>query len=289
LGDSIVVVGGEGLWSCHIHTDDVGGAIEAGIDAGRPRRIQVTDLAEQVQEERWVREAGADGAGSPGGPPPGARTAVVAVATGEGVQRIFRSLGVDRIVAGGQSMNPSTSQILDAVEQASAPEVVVLPNNDNISAVASQAADLSPKRVEVVPTRGIAEGLAALMEYDPFAPAADNARAMAAASGRVVAGEVTRAQRSSRCWLGPIAEGDWIALSPRGIEAVDKELVGAVCSLLERLVGEGHELVTLIEGEGASRADTRRVTEWLSENRPGVEAEVHYGGQPLYAYLVSVE
>jgi dihydroxyacetone kinase-like predicted kinase len=213
----------------------------------------------------------------------------VAVATGEGVQRIFRSLGVDRIVAGGQSMNPSTSQILDAVEQASAPEVVVLPNNDNISAVASQAADLSPKRVEVVPTRGIAEGLAALMEYDPFAPAADNARARAAASGRVVAGEVTRAQRSSRCWLGPIAEGDWIALSPRGIEAVDKELVGAVCSLLERLVGEGHELVTLIEGEGASRADTRRVTEWLSENRPGVEAEVHYGGQPLYAYLVSVE
>lgn len=288
IGDSIVVVGGDGIWNCHIHTDDIGASIEAALDCGRPRNIRVTDLLEQVEEERWVREAAAappevEAAAEP------VPTAVVAVATGEGLRRIFRSLGVQHIVAGGQSMNPSTAQILEAVEQAAADEVVILPNNKNIIPVAEQVAPLTRKPVRVVRTTGIAQGFAALLEYDPYASAEDNAEAMGAAATRVVSGEVTRAVRDSSYDGGPINEGDWLGLSSKSIEVVAPSLADAATGLLDKLVTEDHEIVTVIEGEGATPAATRRITEWLSEHRPDVSAEVHHGGQPLYPYLFSVE
>jgi DAK2 domain fusion protein YloV len=291
IGDSIVVVGGEGLWNCHIHTNDVGAAIEAALDAGRPRNIRVTDLVEQMEEERWVRE-GAVAVGSadkeePTGPP--SRTAVVAVANGEGVGRIFRSLGVHHLVAGGQSMNPSTAQILEVVESVPSSEVVLLPNNDNIRPVAMQVCELASKTVRVVPTSGIVEGFAALLEFDPEAGAQDNASAMAASARRVVAGEVTQAVRDATGPVGPIRAGDWMGLSRDGVEVVGESLGEAACGLLGKLLRDDHELVTLIEGEGARVADTRRVTEWLGEHRPDIAVEVHRGGQPLYPYLLSIE
>src|SRR5687767_5117274 len=180
IGDSIVVVGGDGIWNCHIHTDDIGAAIEAALDCGRPRNIRVTDLMEQVEEERWVREAEATVAPEAGHEP--VTTAVVAVATGDGIRRIYYSLGVQGIVAGGQSMNPSTAQLLEAVEAAPADEVVILPNNKNIIPVAEQVDELTTKTVRVVPTTGITEGFAALMAYDPEAEVDDNADGMAAAA-----------------------------------------------------------------------------------------------------------
>ena len=288
IGDSIVVVGGGGLWNCHIHTDDVGAAVEAALDCGRPRNIRVTDLLDQVDEERWVREA-ADLPAEPEPPAEPVPTAVVAVATGDGVGRIFTSLGVHRIVAGGQSMNPSTAQILEAVEAAPADEVVVLPNNRNIIPVAEQVNGLTEKRVEVVPTTGIAEGFAALLEYDPEAPGDENAKAMAAAAGRVVSGEVTRAVRDSVSDAGPIRAGDWLGLSSARIEVVAPTLAEAVTGLLGHLLGGRHEIVTVIEGDGATAAATRRITEWVAEHRPDVSCEVHHGGQPLYPYLLSIE
>ena len=286
IGDSIVVVGGDGVWNCHIHTDDIGSAIEAALDCGRPRDIRVTDLAEQIEEERWVREAPAEGPDAPREPVP---TAVVAVATGDGIRRIFRSLGVQGIVAGGQSMNPSTAQILEAVEAAPADQVIVLPNNKNIIPVAEQVAPLTAKEVRVVATTGIAEGFAALLEYDPQADADANAEAMAGSARRVISGEVTRAVRDSTCAAGPIAAGDFLGLTRDGICAIDSTLSGAATGLLDQLVGPEHELVTIIEGDGSSAGETRRVTEWLAEYRPGVGVEVHHGGQPLYPYLLSVE
>jgi DAK2 domain fusion protein YloV len=286
IGDSIVVVGGGGLWNCHIHTDDIGAAIEAGLDCGRPRSIRVTDLAEQVEEERWVREAATAGAEAPAEPVP---TAVVAVATGEGLRRIFHSLGVHHIVAGGQSMNPSTAQLLEAVEAAPAEEVVVLPNNKNIIPVAEQVDTLTTKRVRVVPTKGITEGFAALMEYDPQASVDDNADSMTEAAGRIRAGEVTRAVRDTTCEIGPVRQGDWMGLATEGIRAVDADLSAACIGLLEHLVDGDHEIVTIIEGDGASAGVTRHVTEWLVGQRPNVATEVHHGGQPLYPYLFGVE
>jgi dihydroxyacetone kinase-like predicted kinase len=211
------------------------------------------------------------------------------VGTGEGIGRIFRSLGVQRMVAGGQSMNPATAQILEAVDAVPADQVIVLPNNKNIVPVAEQVVELTDKAVRVVPTTGIAEGFAALLAYDPEATVDENARSMAEAAERVVAGEVTRAVRSSASPVGPIAEGDWLGLSRRAVEVVAASLAEAACALLDRLVCEDHEIVTVIEGEGATPADTRRITEWLAENRGRVSAEVHHGGQPLYPYLFSIE
>jgi DAK2 domain fusion protein YloV len=286
IGDSIVVVGGEGLWNCHIHTDDIGAAVEAALDAGRPRSIRVTDLLEQVEEERWVREAEVP-EDEPATEP--VQTAVVAVATGDGIRRIFRSLGVQQIVAGGQSMNPSTEQLLAAVEAAPSDEVLVLPNNKNIIPVAEQVDALTDKTVRVVKTTGIAQGFAALLEYDPESPVDENAKSMEAAAGRVVSGEVTRAVRASTCDAGPIAEGDFLGISSAGIQAVAPALADAATRLLDVLIDDDHEIVTLIEGEGASAADTRRITEWVHDNRPEASVEVHHGGQALYPYLVSIE
>jgi DAK2 domain fusion protein YloV len=291
IGDSIVVVGGDGIWNCHIHTDDIGAVIEAALDCGRPRQIRITDLIEQVEEERWVREGVAAGGGVD--EPPHVNvpvtTAVVAVATGDGIRRIFHSLGVQRIVTGGQSMNPSTAQLLEAVESAPAHEVVILPNNKNIIAVAEQVQSQTEKAVRVVPTRGITEGFAALVSYDPEASSDDNAAEMTAAASNVVAGEVTRAVRDSSTDVGPIHEGDYLGISREGIVAVNPALEGAAIALLEQLVNDEHEIVTIIEGDGATHASTRAVTEWLSEYHPDVTAEVHHGGQPLYPYLLGVE
>jgi uncharacterized protein len=290
IGDSIVVVGGDGIWNCHIHTDDIGAAIEAAIGAGRPRDIRVTDLMEQVEEERWVREAtDADVVEVPPHVTEPVTTAVVAVAAGDGIKRIFYSLGVQGIVAGGQSMNPSTADLLAAVEAVPADQIVILPNNKNIIPVAEQVDAHTDRTVRVVPTRGIAEAFAALMGYDPEAPAEDNAKEMTALSASVVAGEVTQAVRDSSSDAGPIAEGDYLGIARDGIRVVAGSLGEAATGLLDRLVTDDHEIVTVIEGEGSSPADTRTITEWLAEHRSGVTPEVHHGGQPLYPYLFGIE
>ncbi len=290
IGDSIVVVGGDGMYNCHIHTDEIGAAIEAAIDIGRPKQIRVTDLLDElgeVEEERWVREAVATEAPEP--EPDPVPCGVVAVATGDGIRRIFTNLRVQQVVTGGQSMNPSTAQLLEAVEAVPAPEVVVLPNNKNIIAVAEQVDELTDKTVRVLRTRSITEGFAALLAYDPEATAEENVAAMGELAEAVVHGEVTRAVRASTCDAGPIAEGDWLGISRRDIEVVSGELAGACTGLLDVLVDDGHELITVIEGEGASAGTTRQITEWLAEHRPDVEAEVHHGGQPLYPYLFGIE
>jgi DAK2 domain fusion protein YloV len=291
IGDSIVVVGGDGLWNCHIHTDDIGAAVEAGVDAGRPHRIRVTDLDEQVEEERWVRESvGAPGAGPSTegtGPPP--TTSVVAVVSGDGIGRIFRSLGVHHLVVGGQTMNPATADLVKAVESVGSDQVVILPNNKNIRPVADQVDALSAKTVRVVATGSIVEGFAALLAYDPASEADANVAAMTESAARVVPAEVTQAVRHSVTDAGEVHEGDFIGISRDGVVAVSDNVVVCTRLLLSRLLNPTHELVTLIEGEGARVGDTRRIEEFLTEEHPDVAVEVHQGGQPLYPYLLGIE
>ncbi len=283
IGDSIVVVGGDGVWNCHVHTDDIGAAIEAGIEAGRPHRIRVTDLLEEVEERDWVRE------GLGGDTVDAVPCGVVAVGVGDGVVAILRSMGVHRVVTGGQSMNPSTADLLAAVEAVPADEVIILPNNKNIVPVAEQVDAQSTKTVRVVPTRGIAEGLATLMAYDPQASADDNATAMTAAAADVRTGEVTRAVRDSVSEAGPITEGDYLGLCREGIVAVAPTLSGAAIGLLERLVDDEHELLTVIGGLDADPDTTAAIEAWMAEHHPDVTVEVHDGGQPLYAYYFGLE
>jgi hypothetical protein len=186
-------------------------------------------------------------------------------------------------------MNPSTAELVEAVDALRSDEVVILPNNGNIRPVAARVDELTDKRVWVVPTDTIAEGFAALLAYDPEAHGDVNAQAMEDSALEVVPGEVTRAVRDAESKVGPIAAGDWLGLSRTGIEVVRDTLSDAACSLLDLLVQDTHGLVTIIEGEGSGAADTRRITEWLRDHRPEVETEVHHGGQPHYPYLFSIE
>jgi hypothetical protein len=166
---------------------------------------------------------------------------------------------------------------------------VILPNNKNIRPVAEQVDQLSDKRVQVVATGSIVEGFAALLAYDPAADVETNAAAMSESAARVVSAEVTRAVRDSTTDAGEVHEGDWIGISRDGVVAVADNVVVCTRLLLSRLLDDTHELVTLIEGEGARVGDTRRIEEWLSEEHPDVALEVHHGGQPLYPYLLGIE
>jgi uncharacterized protein len=297
IGDSIVVVGGDGLWNCHVHTNDIGAALEAALDcSGRPHKIRVTDLFEEVAEEHALREAAIHGAPVLVRPGPAAAglapvtTAIVAVCSGDGLAELFWQLGVQGIVTGGQTLNPSTAELLDAVEHVNANQVVLLPNNKNIIPVAEQVDALTTKTVVVVPTRSMPEALAALVIYDPEASAGDNASEMAEAAEAVATGEVTQAVRDTASDAGPITTGDWIGIvRGDGIVSVAGTLEGASTALLDQLITPGRELLTIVTGLEAPRDTTDALQAWLAEQHEGMQVEVHYGGQALYPYLFGVE
>ena len=314
LGDSIVMVGGDGLWNCHIHTDDIGPVIEAGIDAGRPHRIQITDLHEQVaglgghgahagqhgahgahagQHGAHGAHAGQHGAHAGAAAEPAQRPlvgcAVVAVSPAAGLDELFASLGCHELVTGGQTMNPSTAELLAAIEAAPSEQVVVLPNNSNIVPVARQAGEHAGKTVTVVATTSVPAGLAALIGYDPDASADANAESMGDAADAVSAGEVTQAVRDTAAPAGPVAAGQWIGLDGGGISAAGDTASAAAVGLLDAMLTPAHEILTLIEGAGAQAAGTAEVTAWLAEHWPDVEVERHVGGQDHYPYLFGIE
>ena len=286
IGDSIVVVGGDGLWNCHVHTNDIGAAIEVAIDlGGRPKQIRVTDLFEEVAERHAEHERRLGVSGLPA-----VTTAVVAVCSGSGLEELFAQLGVQGIVTGGQTLNPSTAELLEAVEHVNAHEVIVLPNNKNIIPVAEQLDALTAKSVRVVPTRSMPEALAALVVYDPEAGVDDNSSSMSSAIDAMATGEVTQAVRDSHSDAGPVTAGDWIGLvRGDGIVAVAGSLDGAAVALLEHLVTDEREIVTIIEGSDAIASVTDSLRSWVASERPGVQVECHRGGQPLYPYLFGVE
>lgn len=291
LGDSIVMVGGDGLWNCHIHTDDIGPVIEAGIDVGRPHRIQITDLHEQVAglgAHGAHAGAGAETAGEPAQRPL-VGCAVVAVSPAAGLDEMFASLGCHELVTGGQTMNPSTAELLAAIEAAPSEQVVVLPNNSNIVPVARQAGEHAGKTVTVVATTSVPAGLAALIGYNPDASADANAASMGDTAGAVSAGEVTQAVRDTTSPAGPVAAGQWIGLDGGGISAAGDSAAAAAVGLLDGMLTPAHEILTLIEGAGARAAETAEVMAWLAEHWPDVEVERHVGGQDHYPYLFGIE
>ena len=296
VGDSIVVVGGDGIWNCHIHTDDIGAAIEAGIAVGRPHRIQITDLLDQAAEHSESFSAPAPPADD-GGPSPlvpveiaeADRCSVVAVGAGGGVEAILTSMGVSRVVAGGQSMNPSTAELLAAVDSLPTGNVVVLPNNKNIIPVAEQVDGETGRTVRVVPTRSVVEGIASLLAFSADNTAVHNAEAMAEAAAAVTAAEVTQAVRDASSSAGPISVGDWLGIGPAGITAVESDAVAAATALLGAIIDDDHELLTVLTGADADEAATEAIVRHVSERHPDVEVEVREGGQPLYPYYFGLE
>ena len=284
LGDSIVVVGDGGVWNCHVHTDHIGAAIEAGTALGRPERIKVTDLLEQAADEALHREETAFI------PRPEFATqavGVVAVALGSGVVELFRDAGVQGVVVGGQTMNPSVREVLAVVDAVAAQTVVVLPNNKNIIPVARQLDGLSAKTIHVVPTRSIPEGLAAMLAFMPKDDPARTVAAMEAAAAGCGWGEVTRAVRDATTPAGVIRAGDWLGIVDGEVRVIAPTTTAAAVGVLASLVNGAAEVVTVITGSEAEAAVTEAITGHLATH--AVAVTVVSGGQPLYPYLFGVE
>jgi hypothetical protein len=221
---------------------------------------------------------------------PAVGCAVIAICSGDGLAELFGQMGVQGVVTGGQTMNPSTAELLDAVTHMNSSQVIILPNNKNIIPVANQIDALTDKTVVVVPTCSMPEALAALVHYDPEGTAESNASAMNAAISTVSTGEVTCAVRSTKTEAGQVNEGDWIGLvRGDGVVAIGGTAVAAATKLLDHIIGESGELLTLIAGSDATSRMVEEVTAYVADKHPGVEVEVHQGGQPLYPFLFGVE
>jgi dihydroxyacetone kinase-like predicted kinase len=283
LGDSLVVVGGDGLWNVHVHTDDVGSAVEAGIDVGRPRRIRVTHFAEQVQRARGRRAA--QGTGRRHG------RAVVAVVAGEGLAAIFREAGAYVLVA-GPGRRPSTGEILDLVHGCGAEEVVVLPNDpDTIraaEAAAIEAEEVGDVRVVVVPTKAQVQGIAALAVHEPGRSFDADVVQMTSAARGARHGAVTVAVKQAITTAGPCEPGDVLGVLMGDFAIVGSDLFDVATAILERLLSGGGELVTLVAGQGAGDL-VARCEDWISARHTGVDVLVYDGGQERYPLLLAVE
>lgn len=278
LGDSLVVVGGEGLWNVHVHTDDVGSAVEAGIDAGRPRRIRVTHFAEQVTR---AREKRAELRGR----------AVVAVAAGDGLASIFREAGAV-VIESVPGRRPSTGEILAAIEETHAQEVVVLPNDPDSVGVASAAAAAAEEqgdvRVVVVPTRAQVQGIAAIAVHEPGRPFDSDVVHMTSAARSTRHGAVTVASKQAMTTAGPCEPGDVLGVLQGDFAVVGDDLFDVGTAVLERLLTGGGELVTLVTGQEADDL-AERCQAWVESHHPGVDVLVYDGGQARYPLLVAVE
>jgi DAK2 domain fusion protein YloV len=283
IGESIVVVGGEGEWNCHIHTDRIGASIEAAVELGTPRRIEVTDLV--VQSAAAAFHESFEPLPSYAAAPVG----VVAVGSGDGIAALFREAGAQGLVRGGQTMNPSVGDLLEAVERAPAPAIVVLPNNRNVVAAAEQLDALTTKQVLVVPTHTVPQGLAAMLAYQPVGSAADTAAAMRAAAADCRSLEITRAVRAATTPIGRVAAGEWLGVVDGRVAAARPSAPEILLGVMGSLVTEDSEVVTVITGRDADPAVVEALTSWLAGAHPDVEVEVHHGGQPLYPYLIGVE
>ena len=285
LGDSLVVVGGDGLWNVHIHTDDVGAAIEAGIDAGRPHRVRVTHFAEQVAESRLKAADRADRAGR----------RVVAVAAGPGLAALFTEAGAT-VVEGGPGRRPSTGQLHECITRCGAAEVIVLPNDHDSIRVAETAARLveaesdGAVRVAVIPTHAQVMGLAAIAVHEPGRAFEQDVLEMTATAMHARQGAVTVAARRAMTMAGPCETGDALGVIAGDFVVVGADLYAVATEVLERLLGGGGELVTIVAGtDDVEGSLATRCAAYLEEHHPAVDVVVYDGGQERYPLLMSVE
>jgi DAK2 domain fusion protein YloV len=279
LGDSLLVVGDPEALKVHVHTDDPGVALAIGTRVGVIDRVEIANMHEQtVQREERLLEV------VPSEP---ATTEVVAVVAGDGNRRLFKSLGATRIVEGGQTMNPSTANLVAAVDATEAPEVIVLPNNSNVILSAEQAAGLAAKPMVVVPTDSITAGLAAMVAFSPDRTAEENAAEMREILDCVTTGEVTKASRDVEMNGLAVRKGSWLGLAEGEAVAGGPDFEEVAAAVAERLLSEPRGVMTLLKG--ADEPDLAGLVRRIEERHPDLELDVQAGGQPHYPLLLSAE
>jgi DAK2 domain fusion protein YloV len=282
LGDSLLVVGDAAALKVHVHTDDPGAALSLGVGRGTIDRIEIANMHRQTaeREERLAEQLHLD-------EPADKTTEVVAVVAGEGNRRLFASLGAGRIIEGGQTMNPSTQEIVAAIESTSGPEAIVLPNNRNVVMSAEQAARLASKPVRVIRTESIPAGLAALVVYDAGRSAEANVAAMHGALEALATGAVTVASRDAEVDGISVRRGEFLGLVEERAVAAGERFDEVAQAVVGRLLADPRDVLTLLTGDAAPALNGLRA--WLEERHPEVEVDVQDGGQPHYPLLLSAE
>ncbi len=289
MGDCPLVVGDPTTVKVHVHVDDPGKPISFGASQGSVRDVVVEDMQAQYQDFILGREAPSGRAGSSSPARDTEEIGVVAVVPGEGLARVFQSLGVGAVVRGGQTMNPSTKDLLEAVDSLGADQVVILPNNSNIIMAAQQTRELSDKEVAVVPTRFVPEGVAALLSLNYQADLDTNVQAMRRAMEDVETVEITTATRSVTVNGVDVADGQVIALHNGELAASGESLEAVTRDVLSRIVSHDSEIITLYFGKDVSEEEAHALASRLQEDWPEQELEVIPGGQPHYHYILSIE
>ena len=296
IGDCVVVVGDFSLVKVHVHTNDPGKAIQYACELGELVNLKIDNMAEERRERLQKAEAAQKAAEekkrqeeAEKAEQPLKEYGMVAVSLGEGFSGIFGDLGVDHIVEGGQTMNPSIEDILDAVEKVGAKNVFVLPNNSNVILAASQAAELSERNVVVLPTKNVAMGIGAVIAFNPEASVEENREAMTAAAEQVKTGQITFAVRDTVFEDKEIKEGDIIGIHNGRIEVVGKSIHDIALELVKHVVEDGDSLITIYYGQDTKQEDADALGAEVAEMFSDLDVEVQYGGQPLYYYLISAE
>ncbi|QZY85756.1 DAK2 domain-containing protein [Exiguobacterium acetylicum] len=287
FGDSLLVVADEELLKVHVHVETPGEVITKGQRFGELVAVKIENMRQQ--HSTILEEEGANQVTPVAAPKAKAKAALVTVAMGEGISELFKSLGVSVVIEGGQTMNPSTEDIVKAIEDAHAEHVYVYPNNSNIIMAAEQAASVANCGVTVVKSKTVPQGLAATIVYNPEATVEENEAHMADAIAAVKSGQVTYAVRDTNIDGVEIKKDDHMAIAEKQIVATDASSLGAVKKLVDTLVTEDDEIITVLYGEGVSAEEVDDLVAYIESVNPDAEVEVHDGKQPLYSYILSVE
>ena len=291
IGDCVVVVADDDIVKVHVHTNDPGLAIQKALTYGSLTSMKIDNMREEHQE-KVIRDAqkASESASAPKKEEPRKENGFIAVAAGDGLADIFRDLGVDYVIEGGQTMNPSTDDVLSAIEQVNADNIFVLPNNGNIILAANQAKNLTEdKEVYVVPSKNIPQGIVAMISFVSGRSAAENAESMEEEMQLIKSGQVTYAVRDTNMDGKDIKQGDFMGLTDKTIVSVGSDLQGTAKELIESLLDEDSELVSLYYGSDATKEQAEQLAEDIENTHEDVEVEVQYGGQPVYSYFISVE
>ena len=279
LGDSLLAVSDGEIAKVHVHTEHPGDVFKYGSQFGQLGKIKIDNM--RIQHESIV-DQDEEQQGS-------VDFAVIAVASGNGIRKLFESEGVNRIISGGQTMNPSTQDFIDAIKKSGAKKAIVLPNNGNIVMAAKQAAEVSDIPVGIVPSKTISQGLTAMLSFNPDASVDDNVEAMSEDLDTVVSGEVTQATRDTEIDDVEIHKNDYLGIIDGNIKVDNADLIKATTEMIEKMLDEDSEIITIMFGRDSNEEEAQEVVSQLEEKHDDLEFEIHDGGQPVYHFLVSVE
>ena len=296
IGDSIVVVADDEIVKTHVHTNDPGLALQEALKHGSLSKIKIDNMREEHQEklikdaEKLAKEQKEEETKEEKTEEPRKEMGFISVSIGAGVNEIFNGLGVDYIIEGGQTMNPSTEDMLNAIDHVNADNIFILPNNKNIVLAANQAASLvEDKKIIVIPTKTIPQGITALINFIPDQSAEENAERMTEELENVKTGQVTYAVRDTVIDDKEIKQGDYMGIGDKSILAVGKDIKSTTEDMVAEMIDEESAIICIYYGEEVTEEDANALGAALEEKYPEVEVEIHFGGQPIYYYVISVE